>query len=287
MARIKWTRDRIVLEIRRLHARGERLTSRRMGAIGLGGMVTTAYKLFGSWRAAVQAAGVPEPEPEPHRWTLERITNEILRLAREGRPLSYAQVRKTNRALVDAAYRHPALGNWERALQAAGLEPDQHQQRKRRTRQSIIDEIRQISGRGEPLSFAHVRAQYPRLASAAVSESQFGSWAAAVEAAGFDYEEHRQRRRWTRERILATIKRLHAAGQPLNSTWLGRNGYGALVVAARRPGMFGSWPDAVECAGIDYEQARRAGLQASRSLTGGVVEPDQTGSRGGNDRGGN
>lgn len=278
MARIKWTQDRIILEIRRLQTRGERLTCRRLTAIGLGGMVTTAYKLFGSWSAALQAAGVPQPPAEPHRWTLERITTEISRLAREGQPLSYAAVRKSQPALVNAAYRHPSLGNWERALVAAGLDADQHQQRRRRSRQGIIDEIREIAARGEPLSFARMRARYPDLVGAAVNPGQFGSWKAAVEAAGFDYEDHRRRRRWTRERILATIKKLHAAGQLLTGAWLTRTGYGALVVAARRPGMFGGWREAVECAGIDYEQVRQAGLRATREQADpGESEPEPAG----------
>lgn len=262
MPRLKWTRDRILLELRRLDARGERLSARRMRAIGLGGMVTTAYRLFGSWREALEEAGVEAPASRPRKWTLERIVVEVRRLASEGQDVSYAAMRGSSPRLVQAAYRHPELGNWSKALEAAGLAPEKYQKRKRWSRQKIIEEVQAMEARAESLAFAAARDSQPNLVSVACSGRHFGSWAKAVAAAGFDYESFRRRRRWTRERILATIKRLHAKGDLLTAARLKESGQGALVVAARKPSMFGSWRDAVECAGIDYEEVRRAGTMS-------------------------
>ncbi len=237
-----------------------------MQAVGLGGMVATAYKLFGTWRKAIEAAGVDAPVTRERKWPLERILAEIRRMAREGLDVSFGAVHRLQPRLVEAAYRHPALGNWRKALEMAGLDPTEHQQRQQRSRQSIIEAIQAMADRGESLGFGAARGRWPRLVAAACSRQHFGSWAKAVQAAGFDYEAHRQRQRWTRERILATIKHLHADEHPLTGAWLKRTGWGALVAAARRPSMFGSWRDAVECAGIDYESVRQAGLAATREL---------------------
>lgn len=263
MPRLRWTRDRIVLEIRRLHARGEPLTARHMRAMGLGGMVTTAYKLFGGWREAIAQAGAEAPERAARSWTVERIVAEVHGMAARGQDLSYSAAREANPRVVAAAYRSPELGNWRRALEAAGLAPEAHQRRRAWTRQAIIAELRRLAAEGGPLSFGAARAARPDLVAAACSRRHFGSWERALGAAGLDYEHIRRRRRWTRERIIAAIKHLHAGGAPLTTTALRRRGWAGLVAAARKPAMFGSWREAVECAGIDYEQARRDARERS------------------------
>jgi hypothetical protein len=258
MSRYRWTKDRILLEIRRQHARGEDLSVRRMRAIGLGGMVTTAYRLFGTWRRAIAEAGVAAPVVRARRWSVERIVAEIRRLAGDGNDTSYSEARRVAPALVSAAYRHPELGNWSKALEAAGLSPEGSRPRERWTRQKIVDEIQGMEDSGASLAFGAARELNSRLVGAACSRRHFGSWGGAVRAAGFDYDAYRARRRWTRERIIATIKHLHAGGVALTTSSVRRSGWSSLLEAARKPTMFGSWREAVECAGIDYEQVRRA-----------------------------
>lgn len=264
MPRFKWTRDRILLEIRRLAARGERLSTRRMSAIGLGGMVTAAYALFGTWRKAIDESGVDAPRSRARHWTVERITIEIRRMVAEGEDVSHSGARRVNGRLVAAAYRHPELGNWGKALQAAGLDPEEHRRRRRWSRDRIVKEIQGRAARGESPAFGATVDDDPGLVAAACNKRHFGSWAAAVEAAGFDYDRCRRRHRWTREGILATIKQLHADGALLSTSGLKRSGWASLVATAAKPSMFGSWRDAVECAGIDYEEVRRASLAAAR-----------------------
>ena len=258
MPRRKWTKERVLAQIRRLHSRGERLSARRVQSLGLGGMVATAYRLFGSWRDAIEQAGVHEPVSRARKWNRERIVAAIRGLARQGQDVSFAAVRRAEPRLVQAAYRHPELGNWGNALRAAGLGASSHGRRRSWSRQQIINEIQAMARAGSSLAFSHARRTNPKVVSAACSPRHFGAWGNAVAAAGFDYEEHRRRRRWTRERILATIRHLRAQGHPLSASELERAAWGALVAAARKPAMFGSWRHAVESAGIDYDQVRHA-----------------------------
>ncbi|MBW3622638.1 MAG: hypothetical protein KY468_04430, partial [Armatimonadetes bacterium] len=97
-----------------------------------------------------------------------------------------------------------------------------------------------------------------RLTSAAIR--YFGSWRAAVEAAGIDYESvalvGRRRRsekitKWTQESILEEICRLYRAGEDLTSTNVRRK-HLSLYATARRKDHFGSWANALAEAGIDY-----------------------------------
>jgi len=59
---------------------------------------------------------------------------------------------------------------------------------------------------------------------------------------------------WTESQIIAAIQRLHADGEPLNSTSV-VSGNGRLYNAARK--VFGEWGKAVAAAGIDYEEIRQ------------------------------
>jgi hypothetical protein len=266
MPRIKWTRDRILLEIRRLHGRGEDLSVRHLRSVGLGGMVTTAYRLFGTWREAISEAGVEPQVLRPRLWSVDRILSDIRRLAAEGRDMSYAAMRVSAPRLVTAACRNPQLGNWTRALEAAGVAASRHARRGAWTAQRIVDGIQEMVARKEPLAFGDARREQPKLVRAACDPRHFGSWGAAVRAAGVDYDECRKRREWTRERVLATIKHLHEGGVPLTTTGVRRSGWSCLVEAARKPAMFGNWREAVECAGIDYEEQRRLSLAAAREV---------------------
>jgi len=126
------------------------------------------------------------------------------------------------------------------------------------TRDKVLQRIRQLAERGEPLNHQDAKRSHPSLVSAASSRRLFGNWARAVEAAGIDYDSVRKTTRWTRDRIVRTIRTLDGEGRPLNNSSMRRMGYRGMMEAARRPGAFGSWEAAVRAAGLEYDQVRRS-----------------------------
>ena len=131
------------------------------------------------------------------------------------------------------------------------------------SREKILEEIMQLYASGYDITQSRMEALDSRLTSAAIR--YFGSWRAAVEAAGIDYEGvaalGKRRRaekitKWTRETILEEIRRLHGAGEDLTSTNV-RSKYLSLYATARRPDHFGSWANALSEAGIDYAALKK------------------------------
>jgi hypothetical protein len=130
---------------------------------------------FGSWGAALQAAGFP---PYRERWTPEGIEAALRRFAREeDRPptsddLSYGHHRLPARQTVDQHF-----GSFAAALESAGFEP----QRRRWTRSGILASMEMFRAqRGRlPTSRDWVRstAHHPH---ATTVLQQFGSWSAAT-----------------------------------------------------------------------------------------------------------
>ncbi|MHB9024768.1 MAG: hypothetical protein ACYC7E_11440 [Armatimonadota bacterium] len=85
----------------------------------------------------------------------------------------------------------------------------------------------------------------------------FGSWGAAVEAAGFDYSKIRRYRKWSRERVLERIRMHHAKGEDLSWRNVAYTLDPALAAAALREGRFDSWAEALRTAGLVPEKVAR------------------------------
>jgi len=126
VARRRWTRQAIIQEIHDLHAAGESLKTRNIRRLGYGGMLAAAYRdpSLGSWRAAVEAAGLNYEGAAPHyrKWTRPRIVAAIKKLHQQGEDLSYTGMKQQRPYLLVAARRADNFGSWQAAIEAAGLD---------------------------------------------------------------------------------------------------------------------------------------------------------------------
>ena len=124
------------------------------------------------------------------RWPPEQVIAEIRDLYATGEPLTVANMRRLGYGgMVAAAYREPRLGSWRAAVAAAGVSYPQAAPRRRKwIRERIIAEIQQLHGQSQDLSYSHIKRRHQYLLVAARDPRNFGSWQAALEAAGLDYQ---------------------------------------------------------------------------------------------------
>lgn len=261
MSRRKWSRERIIEDITRLQAEGHSLSTRSMAELGYSGMVTTSYKpeYFGSWRKAIIAAGFDPKEVcrRKRKWTRERVLQRIRELYDSGEDLSHSAAKRNHQYLVVVAINHRFFGSWREAVEAAGIDYEDVSKHEYWSRERISERIRELHDGGESLSHEDAKRNHGALVSAASSPRYFGSWGAAIRAAGLDYDQIRKINRWTREKILQTILDIHSRGELVNNSNMRRLGYRGMMEAAARPENFGSWAAAVEAAGISYEDVKR------------------------------
>jgi hypothetical protein len=116
-----WSRAKIVAQIQALSKTGKPLNvvaARKTH----GALANAANAYFGSWRKAVEAAGLDYADIRRGReWSKELIVKEIKRLRREGVEVGLAaEIRVKHSAVYKAVAYH--LGGWRDALEAAGLE---------------------------------------------------------------------------------------------------------------------------------------------------------------------
>lgn len=259
MSRRKWSRERIIEEIERLQKEGYSLSTRSMAELGFSGMVTTSYKpeFFGSWRKAIEAAGFNPREVcrRRRKWTAEAILERIRQLHTEGEDLSHSAAKRKHQYLVVVAISPRFFGSWRAAVEAAGIDYQEVSKHEYWSRERIVQRISKLHADGESLSHEEAKRSHGALVSAASSPRYFGSWGAAVSAAGLDYNEVRKINRWNSENIIKTIRRLAAEGQSVSSTAMRQLGHRGLLEAAARPDRFGSWEAAVEAAGVSLEES--------------------------------
>ncbi len=139
---------------------------------------------FGSWNKGVETAGLePRPRGGGKRYSDEEILDHIRRLSDDGPPTH--REFKTDERAPSAWTAKDRFGSWNKAVEAAGFEPDPRGSGKRYSDEEILDHIRRLSEGNQPPAVEEFRSN----AEAPNPETvirRFGSWSEAVQTAGCD-----------------------------------------------------------------------------------------------------
>jgi hypothetical protein len=218
-----------------------------------------AIRQFGSWRNALQAAGIDAAAVERRReWDKAKILARFREMCGQRRSLRQSVVHRYDSGFCRAVYLN--FGSWGSALQAAGINPESICRDPQWDRSSIIEAILLRVLRGEALGSTTVRPH--TLKSAAVRE--FGSWSAALAAAGLDpanyirqravTQKERKKGGWDKDRVRKAILQRYALGLPLYGNAVLRDDR-TLFFAGRT--WFKNWSKALAFAGFNPVQVHR------------------------------
>lgn len=180
----RWTQELILAKIQELYSQGIDLSFRAMMLSQYNSMVYAAIRAnhFGSWKKALEAAGLPANEIYRYRsWDEKAILSEIQKLQDLGADLSSKAMDESANPLIATARRR--FGNWGAAVERAGIDYSHIRRRRRWTQESIVQGIRELQQKGIPLQSSRVRREAPALFAAACKHRFFGSWSKAVQAA--------------------------------------------------------------------------------------------------------
>ncbi|MBN1360324.1 MAG: hypothetical protein JW993_07025 [Sedimentisphaerales bacterium] len=176
----RWSRQRVIERIAELASLGRPLNVRAI-QVSEATLASAADRYFDSWADALAAAGV-DPSLWMLRvptWTPQRVVQAIQRLQRDGTRLNHAALARNS--LSQAAVK--IFGSWDAALREAGIDPETVRvYRKPWTAEELIAELRRKHECDEPLNARDVRPNHIRRPACRL----FGSWDAALAAAGLD-----------------------------------------------------------------------------------------------------
>ncbi|MBU0479365.1 tyrosine-type recombinase/integrase [bacterium] len=147
---------------------------------------------------------------------------------------------------------------------------------KKWSKKKIIEDVTKLVKTGVSIKYSDIVKSHPSLFVAAYRPEYFGSWSRAVQKAGFGKKYKKilkkayfrgkvsaEYKRWNKEVIKERIKELIEKGvslQPVNIL----RGYPRLYYAAFRKRHFGSWRNAVNSTGYNYDALIRKLLKKRR-----------------------
>jgi len=211
------------------------------------------------WENVLKDAGLDHREITSQKgWDEERVKAAVLERYEAGEPVNAGAIREADSGLHKAGKR--CFGSWDKTLRYAGIDPKKvRKSNPRISSQEVIRKIISYHIQGRDLNETKlVKGRSKKLRSLVYAgRRRFGSWSTAVENAGIDYDQFRQRRpwgSWNREKVIEEIKKLDQQGEELNSAHIVEN-YNDLARAASR--YIGSWKKSVEAAGFDYSTIRQ------------------------------
>ena len=182
-----WTKVKIIAAIKQLHMQGADLSPTAV-QIEHSALFSSARSSshFGSWRAAVEAAGFKYDDFKrvKQQWTRNEIIKRICELHDAGEDLLDPQFKVRHRSLYLAACAHRYFGSWRRAIEAAGLNHEKMRESRVWTKPRILRTIKRLAQEGQPLGWAFIEQHEPGIYRAARRKENFGSWAGALAAAG-------------------------------------------------------------------------------------------------------
>jgi hypothetical protein len=189
-------------------------------------------------------------------WTQSLVLENINELIGRAESLAHGQVAVAHPRLLYAAERY--FGSWGSALAAAGVDVAEIRSASKASRaekvgkwskETIIDQIKEMASRGERMTGLAVRMKYPSLYYATVSERYFGSWKRAMEEAGIHPAATRPKANtgdaWRSRLLLDRIQELRRQYGELNQELAKAVCPDILQAAEER---FGDWSVALELA---------------------------------------
>jgi hypothetical protein len=152
-------------------------------------LLRAATRYFGSWRGAVEFAGLNYEEIRRYKtWNRDRILDRIRELHEKGEDLSWRHVStQVDPQLAAAATKRKHFGSWRSAVTAAGLDYSQIRRYREWDEDTITNRLRDLHGQGIDLNAKSMEEYDITLITAA--RRRFDSWDKALTAAGLDYKQ--------------------------------------------------------------------------------------------------
>jgi hypothetical protein len=197
--RIRWSKERIIREIRQLARKGLRPSFQT--ALGICKSLPNAAKRhFGGWDPALRAAGF---EPEGIRFTRHWSRRSIITAIRKlGGPFRTHEMEKLDSGLLAAGTR--VFGSWSSASRAAGLPYSSKPRPLKWDRERILEALRRRAQAGRSLLSTVMRREAPGLLNAC--RRYFSTWRETVTAAGCANRLPPPLRPWKRAEILDALR---------------------------------------------------------------------------------
>jgi hypothetical protein len=244
----------VIAALKKMHVEGRDLSLKAASNRRGGSLLGPALHRFGSWRKAVEAAGIDYATVERIReWDRDTVIAELRRRNSAGLPTGGGAVQRQDLRLWAAARRH--FGSHQNAIEAAGVPTEPVAPEWTWSVAQLQDALRTLHAAGTDLSSGRIRRSHRDLFYAA--RKRLGSWRKAIESIGLNYNSIRRARDWSQQAVIERLQELHRGGAELKTTTIPKLDV-PLSGAIQR--YFGTVRRALEAAGLPYPEDRSRAL---------------------------
>jgi integrase/recombinase XerD len=258
-SRQKWDKQKIIQRIRAIASKNKPLNAKY-----LKNKYPSLYwnictkKYFNSLKHALYAAGYEYDNFRLRKdWSKQKIISEIKYIFSAKEPLNASCLKKKHCALYSAITCKKYFSTLFDAITAAGLDHSKTSLKRIWSKQKIINGLKLIASRGEPLHASYLAKNYMPLYGVICGKNYFKGLAKALAAAGFDYNKITLRKFRSTNDILEEIKHIYKKYKCLKTTLVQASCPG-LLRATRNNSYLKNWKRAVEKAGFTYYKVTNA-----------------------------
>jgi len=238
----RWSKEKVIEKIKKRRADGATLNAASVKKAD-SQLYGAACKRFVCWGKALKAAGVhPSSVSRVRDRSKKAVATDLRSWARKHGPLNSKALLASDAMLATSACRW--YGSVENAAGKLRL-PFYSPRKSRWTRKEVISGIRTRRTKNLTLRPSRVLREDRKLHRAACK--LFGSWRKAVSAAGINY--NKAIRRMDKEDVMKGLRARHRRKRSLRPKKVSEEDPSLFSAGVWQ---FGSWPRAVEAAGVDY-----------------------------------
>lgn len=216
-----------------------------------------------AWHNALTAAGLPVDQiVRQGLWDRPKIIRHLQERHQQGQSLNCGAIKDDDPPLHKAIVNH--FDSHDAALRAAGFKPEKIRRQTPRTKTEIVLKAIEAHLHGADLNPGKIKKSKKYRVYYWAAEKQFTlGWKEALTTAGIDWTQYFLRKHdyWNKERVIARIKELSEAGEPINAGYTDEY-FNDLAHAGCR--VFGSWNESLRAAGFDPEQIRLSCLSLTK-----------------------
>jgi hypothetical protein len=244
-----WNAERVIQKLRELKKQGEDLSCYHC-QFKYQGLYNAATRYLGSWGKAIDAAGIDYQLVRKRRGRSgqEELLTWLRTLQSQGVRLNRATIASIDGSRLSAIEKR--FGSYRSAIEKLGFDYDSIKGaqvgRKYWTKSRIIDELKLLRSNGEDVRPSALSRNHSGLMDSAYN--LFTDSEEMYAAAGIDVTQIGMLKKWTRERVILTLRELRSNGEDVRPRALCKKHAGLYKSAIS---FFGNCPEMYRAAGID------------------------------------